>query len=40
MARTLASKLSLAIKIDFFKGEFIADKMKESLEKKFKEANI
>ncbi len=34
MARTLASKLSIAAKVDFFKGEFMADKAKEELEKK------
>jgi len=39
MARMLASKLSLAVKIDFFKGKFIADKMKEDLDKKFNKLN-
>lgn len=33
VARILASKISLAAKIDFYKGEFIGDKLKEDLEK-------
>jgi nucleolar protein 56 len=33
MARRLADKISIAIKVDFFKGEFIGDKLKEELYK-------
>ena len=36
MARALADKASMAIKIDYFKGEPIADKLKKDLEKKVK----
>jgi len=39
VARTLATYLSRALKVDFFKGEFIADKLKEQLEKKFPDKN-
>ena len=35
-ARALADKLSIAIKIDYFKGKFIGDKLKKGLEAKFK----
>jgi nucleolar protein 56 len=35
-ARALADKISVSIKMDFFKGEFIAPKLKEELENKFK----
>ena len=35
-ARVLAGKISIAAKVDFFKGEFIADKLKEELEKEKK----
>ena len=35
-ARTLADKLSIAAKIDYFKGDFMADKLKKEIEKKFK----
>jgi nucleolar protein 56 len=35
-ARALADKLSLAAKVDYFKGEFIGDKLKKKLEDKFK----
>ncbi len=35
-ARALADKLSIAAKMDFFKGRFIADKLKKELENKFK----
>mgnify|MGYP003983188427 FL=1 len=35
VARSLASYLSRALKIDFFKGEFAGDKMREEIEKKF-----
>jgi nucleolar protein 56 len=33
-ARGLAAKLSIAARVDYFKGEFIADRLKEELEKK------
>jgi len=36
VARTLADKLSIAVKIDYFKGKFIGDKLKEGLVEKFK----
>ena len=35
-ARALADKLSLAVKMDYFKGEFIAKRLKTELEEKFK----
>ncbi|MBD3164857.1 hypothetical protein GF323_06690 [Candidatus Woesearchaeota archaeon] len=35
-ARALADKISLAVKMDYFKGEFIAKKLKKELEEKFK----
>ncbi len=35
-ARTLADKLSIAVKIDYFKGKFIGDKLKKGLVEKFK----
>lgn len=35
-ARALADKISLAAKIDYFKGEFIGDKLKKGLEERFK----
>jgi nucleolar protein 56 len=38
IARILASKLSMAIKIDFFSGEYKADKLKAELEERIKEA--
>ena len=34
-ARTLADKLSIAAKVDYFKGEFIGKKLKKELEDKF-----
>jgi len=34
-ARALADKLAIAARIDFFKGEFLADKLKKQLEGKF-----
>jgi len=37
ISRTLASKLSIAARIDAFRGEFIGDKLKESIEKRIKE---
>jgi nucleolar protein 56 len=36
-ARILADKISIAVKVDYFKGEFIADYLKEQLEKKKKD---
>ncbi|MBW2980408.1 hypothetical protein KY360_03260 [Candidatus Woesearchaeota archaeon] len=36
VARGLADKISIAIKVDYFKGEFIGDKLRKQLEKKFK----
>jgi len=35
VARVLADKLSIAARADFFKGEFIGDKLKRELEAKF-----
>lgn len=35
VAKSIADKLSIAIKVDFFKGEFIGDKLKAELERKF-----
>jgi nucleolar protein 56 len=35
-ARMLADKISIAAKVDFFKGEFIGDKLKKELEAKLK----
>jgi nucleolar protein 56 len=37
ISRTLASKLSIAARIDAFRGEFIGDKLKESVEKRIRE---
>jgi len=36
VARALADKLSIAVKIDYFKGKFIGDKLKKKLVDKFK----
>lgn len=36
IARTLADKISIAAKVDYFKGKFIGDKLREDLEEKFK----
>ena len=36
IARTLADKISLAVKIDYFKGKFIGDKLLKEIEEKFK----
>jgi len=36
VARALADKLSIAVKIDYFKGKFIGDKLKKKLIEKFK----
>ncbi len=35
VARALADKIGIAIKVDFFKGELIGNKLKEEIEKKF-----
>jgi nucleolar protein 56 len=35
VARALADKIAMAAKIDYFKGQFIGDKLKADLEKKF-----
>lgn len=35
-ARALADKLSIAVKVDYFKGKFIGDKLKKGLMEKFK----
>lgn len=36
IARSLADKISIATKIDYFKGKFIGDKLRKELEEKFK----
>ena len=36
VARALADKISIAVKVDYFKGKFIGDKLKKGLEEKFK----
>jgi len=36
IARALADKIAIAAKVDFFKGEFVGDKLKEGLEKRFR----
>ncbi|MBR9690312.1 hypothetical protein GOV08_01370 [Candidatus Woesearchaeota archaeon] len=33
-AKTIADKLSIAIKVDYFKGDFIGDKLRKDIEKK------
>jgi nucleolar protein 56 len=35
-ARMFAAKISIAVRVDYFKGEFVGDKLKEELEKKLK----
>ncbi len=35
-ARVLADKISIAAKIDYFKGEFIGDKLRKEVEERFK----
>lgn len=35
VARSLANNLTIALRIDYFKGEFIGDKIRENLERKF-----
>jgi nucleolar protein 56 len=36
VARGLADKISIALKVDLFKGNFIGDKLRKQLEKRFK----
>ena len=36
VARALADKISIAVKVDFFKGEFIGEKLKRDLEERFR----
>ena len=36
VARALADKLSIAVRVDYFKGNFIGDKLKKELVNKFK----
>lgn len=36
VARALADKISIAVKVDFFKGEFIGEKLRKDLEERFK----
>ena len=35
-ARTLADKIAIAVKVDYFKGKFIGDKLNKSIQEKFK----
>ena len=35
-AKALSDKICIAVKIDFFKGEFIGDKLRIDLEKRFR----
>lgn len=35
VARALGDKISIAVKVDFFKGKFIGEKLRKDLEKKF-----
>jgi len=35
IARALADKIAIAVKVDYFQGKFIGDKLREGLEKKF-----
>ena len=37
VARTLADKISIAAKVDYFKGKFIGDELRKNLEEKFKD---
>ncbi|MEK6891996.1 MAG: hypothetical protein AABX25_02305 [Nanoarchaeota archaeon] len=37
IARSLADKISIAAKVDYFKGQFIGDKLRKDLEEKFSE---
>ena len=36
VARALADKISIASKVDYFKGEFVGDKLKKAIISKFK----
>jgi len=36
VARALADKISIAAKVDYFKGEFVGDKLRKELEERFK----
>ena len=36
VARALADKISIAAKIDYFRGKFIGDRLRKELEEKFK----
>jgi len=36
VARALADKIAIAAKVDYFKGDFVGDKLKKELEEKFK----
>lgn len=36
VARALADKISIAVKVDYFKGQFIGDSLRSDLEKRFK----
>lgn len=36
VARALADSISIAVKVDYFKGQYIGDKLKKQLEEKFK----
>jgi nucleolar protein 56 len=36
VARALADKISIAVKVDFFKGKFIGDRLRQDLDKRFK----
>ncbi len=36
IARALADKISIAVKVDYFKGSFIGDELRRKLEEKFK----
>ena len=35
-ARTLADKIAIAVKVDYFKGKFIGDTLKKGIQEKFK----
>jgi len=36
VARALADKITIAVKVDYFKGDFVGDKLRADLEKRFK----
>jgi len=40
VARSLADKISIAAKVDYFKGQFIGDKLRKELEEKFDYKNF